>query len=120
MDSPMPRLAVRKPGTSQKYEGLIGWSEMVLTTRVKDAILRSNKAIALEFVYERQNFSGTLVFDGTRYSGEFRVRDGSSLTSVKANCRVFKADEEVLLFGTWVENSVTYKWWANLDPTDKL
>jgi hypothetical protein len=103
---------------SSKYEGAVGWTEFEGIKSIARAILRPNE-LALEFSYDLSSYTGVLKFDGDRFAGDLdRVWDRKDHSKVKATCRLFKRDEELLFFGTWTEDGTSYRFWINLDPSE--
>lgn len=107
-----------KKAVAAKHVGSIGWTEMEGMKQLNNVIFRSN-ALALDFIIDDTRYKGTLKFDGERFVGELDcVWDKANHAKVRASCRLFKNNEELPFFGSWVEQGITYKFWVNLDPDD--
>lgn len=97
------------------YTGSIGWEKDPL--KFNSAIIRDSGAeIILEFDSEGFRYTTSLRQGNIGYyTGTFKKQSGNNISEGGVNARLFSSPDGYLIFGNWHENSLHYKWWAELN-----
>ena len=107
---------------SKVLVGKTGWNQESGATKIDKAIIRNNELeIVIEFNADNYIYTATLEkdFDKNNYKGSFSKRNGSDIGTGTIFCSLIKYDEDTILFGRWLENNITYYWWAELYDSDQ-
>lgn len=102
--------------------GKTGWTQDSGATKIDKAIIRNNELeIVIEFNADNYIYTAILTKDieDKNYRGSFSKRNGSDIGAGTISCSLIKYDEDTILFGRWVENNITYYWWAELYDSDQ-
>jgi hypothetical protein len=97
------------------YIGSIGWEKDPL--KFNSAIIReSGNEITLEFDSEGFRYTAILRQGNIGYyTGTFQRKAGNKISDGRINARLFSSPDGYFLFGSWHENNLNYKWWAELN-----
>lgn len=103
--------------TDGVFEGKTGWIQASDAQKIEKAIIRNNGLeIVIEFDSENTLYTAKLerTIDNNTYKGQFFGRSGGNTYTGTAYCRLFKSDDDTILLGRWIEDGITYYWWAEI------
>lgn len=105
----------------RKFLGDSAWVEFGSEEKaeVTRAILRSPDELIVEFSHNDWLYTVPLQrSDKADFRCEWTARQGSSTDSGIATCRLYTSEEDMLLFGTWVEGGTNFAWSLKLDEVE--
>lgn len=106
------------------FIGRTGWDYTTgseVAQKIEKAIIRKN---GLEVVIEFENDDGRYTaslqrtIDDNTYQGNFIYRSGGYTSTGSARCKLFQSDDDIILFGRWTEDNISFYWWAEIYKDD--
>ena len=101
---------------SKKLEGTSGWATYTHTgeDEVCKGIVRGNRELDLDVTCDGDCYGVSLKRDGAsqQYLGSWEYRADGTMGIV--SCRLYRSDDEILLFGVWLEEGKRNHRWARL------
>jgi len=80
---------------------------------VRKGIIRGSRELVLDVTYDDERYAVTLKrVRVSQYSGGWKCLADRSTGS--ADCTLYRSEDDVLLFGRWLEDGEYYHWWARL------
>ncbi|WP_028490143.1 hypothetical protein [Thiothrix lacustris] len=98
------------------FEGRTSWDSVDTQKIERTIISQSGMKLTIEFLNEEGRYTASLQrtdVDDT-YRGQFILRSGKNTSTGKVSCKLFNYDDDIVLFGRWIEDNIPYYWWAEL------
>ena len=104
----------------RKFRGKTGWVSRTKGTfgesPVERAILHLHGKLVLDTTWNDKRYTVTLTGNEHGvYLGRYEYRSEGQRYEGPVRCRMFKAGDDVFLFGEWREDDDVYVWWLDLE-----
>ena len=109
---------------NRNFRGRTSWDYISGSDKppeITNGIIRQNGLeIAIEFKHADGTYTVSLqrTPENSTYRGQFTYRSGGHLSTGTAHCKLFTSDDDMILFGRWVEDNTTYLWWVEIDEDE--
>ena len=103
-----------------KLEGSIGWTyyDDTAKSEVRRGIVRGRRELVFDVTYDGDRYAVSLKrVVASQYSGRWDLADGST---GNVDCTLYRSEDEVLLFGNWLEDGKLSHWWARLREVERF
>jgi len=107
----------------KRFEGKIYFLKPGSAHNVKEAVLRANKNLVIEF-FDEKGWDCTANLErigkSPNFTGRWKGRKGDDIDSGDADCTIYENKEGYLFLGRFIKRDAEYYWCVKLHEVEEL